>query len=77
MTKFSENLLNLRKERGLKQQELVDALGISLRAYRYYESGEREPQLSLLVKMADYFAISLDELAGRTFPPAGEKERTP
>lgn len=62
---FSQNLLELRKERGLKQQELADALGISLRAYRYYESGEREPQVSLLVRMADFFDLSLDELVGR------------
>ena len=62
---FSQNLLELRKERGLRQQELADALGISLRAYRYYESGEREPQVSLLVRMADFFDLSLDELVGR------------
>ena len=62
---FSENLLYLRKAKGLKQQEVADALEISLRAYRYYESGEREPQVSLLVRMADFFGVSLDELVGR------------
>ena len=74
---FAENLRELRRQRNLKKKDLAADLHISLRALGYYESGEREPQLSLLVKMADYFAISLDELAGRTFPPAGEKERTP
>lgn len=62
---FSESLLELRKERGLKQQELADALNISLRAYQYYERGEREPLLSLAVRMADFFGVSLDELACR------------
>ena len=62
---FSEHLLELRKRKGLSQQELADELAISLRAYRYYESGEREPQLSLLIRMADYFDLSLDELIGR------------
>ena len=62
---FSEHLLELRKKNGRSQQELADELAISLRAYRYYESGEREPQLSLLIRMADYFDLSLDELVGR------------
>ena len=62
---FSENLLKLRRERGLKQQEMADALDISLRAYQYYERGEREPLLSLAVRMADFFDLSLDELVGR------------
>lgn len=62
---FCERLHALRTGRGLKQQELAEELGISLRAYRYYEQGEREPQLSVLVRMADYFDLSLDELVGR------------
>lgn len=62
---FSESLLQLRKTRGLKQQEVADGLKISLRAYQYYERGEREPQVSLLIRMADYFDVSLDELVGR------------
>ena len=71
---FSENLRLLRKARGLKQQELADQLGISLRAYQYYERNEREPQLSVLVRIADYFGISLDELAGRDDSAPGKKE---
>lgn len=62
---FAEHLLQLRKERGLKQPELVEQLGISLRAYQYYERGEREPQLSVLIALADFYNISLDELACR------------
>lgn len=71
---FSENLRLLRKAHGLKQQELADQLGISLRAYQYYERNEREPQLSVLVRIADYFGISLDELAGRENSAPGKKE---
>lgn len=71
---FSENLRLLRKAHGLKQQELADQLGISLRAYQYYERNEREPQLSVLVRIADYFGISLDELAGRDDSAPGKKE---
>ena len=71
---FSENLRLLRKAHALKQQELADQLGISLRAYQYYERNEREPQLSVLVRIADYFGISLDELAGRENSAPGKKE---
>ena len=74
---FSENLRLLRKAHGLKQQELADQLGISLRAYQYYERNEREPQLSVLVRIADYFGISLDELAGRDDSAPGKKEAIP
>ena len=74
---FSENLRLLRKAHGLKQQELADQLGISLRAYQYYERNEREPQLSVLVRIADYFGISLDELEGRDDAAPGNKETTP
>ena len=62
---FAEHLLQLRKERGLKQPELVEQLGISLRAYQYYERGEREPALSTLIALADCYDISLDDLACR------------
>ena len=62
---FFKNLYFLRKEKGLNQQTIADELGISLRAYRYYEQGEREPQMSVLIRMADYFDLSLDELVGR------------
>jgi len=62
---FAEKLLQLRKERGMKQPELAEQLGISLRAYQYYESGEREPQLSVLTTIADFYGISLDELVCR------------
>ena len=55
---FSENLRLLRKARGLKQQELAEQLGISPRAYRYYECGEREPQLSALIRLADFLGIA-------------------
>lgn len=62
---FSESLFQLRKAKGLTQPELAKELEVSVRAYQYYERGEREPQLSVLVRMADYFDLSLDELIGR------------
>ncbi len=62
---FPEHLLKLRTERNVKQQELIQAIGISLRAYQYYERGKREPSLSTLIALADFYDLSLDELACR------------
>ena len=62
---FSENLRRLRKETGLKQTELAEKIGISWRAYQTYERGEREPVLSTLVALADFYGLSLDELVCR------------
>ena len=60
---FHENLFQLRKKRGLTQPEV--AAGLSLRGYQNYERGLREPQLSALIALADFYDISLDELACR------------
>ncbi len=62
---FPERLRALRKSKNMTQEDLVETLGISLRAYRYYERGQREPTLSTLVALADFYDLSLDELVGR------------
>ena len=62
---FYENLLRLRQEKGLTQQEVADGSHLSLRGYQNYERGLREPQLSALVALADFYDLSLDELVCR------------
>ena len=62
---FQERLLALRKQANLKQDELARELQISYRSYRRYEAGQTEPTLSALVRMAEYFQVSIDYLAGR------------
>ena len=62
---FAEHLLQLRKSKGLKQTELAEKIGISWRTYQTYERGEREPTLSTLVALADFYDLSLDELVCR------------
>ncbi|WP_041695892.1 helix-turn-helix domain-containing protein [Alicyclobacillus acidocaldarius] len=62
-------MLEIRKARNLKQTDIANALGISVRTWQRYESNEREPTLSLLVQLADYLGVSLDFLAGRTDDP--------
>lgn len=62
---FSDRLYELRKESGLTAQHMADKLGLSLRAYQFYESGDREPSLQTLVKIADVLMVSTDYLLCR------------
>ena len=66
MSIFSERILALRDERKLSQAALVKEVGITSRTYQRYEAGEREPLMSTLVRMADFYGVSMDYLAGRT-----------
>ena len=71
---FSEHLLNLRTERGLLQRDVAKATGIGLQTYQRYEYGHREPQLSTLVALADFYDLSLDELVCRERPQRAKKK---
>jgi len=66
MASFGQRLLELRKHRNLKQRELAELMGISLRAWQYYESGEKRPDYEGLLKLADFFEVSLDYITGKT-----------
>ena len=61
---FSEIVRELRKEKGLTQKALSESVSCTERSIRYYEAGERRPDLDILIKMAQYFDVSLDYLAG-------------
>ena len=69
MTIFSERLVILRKQVGQTQNDVSKELKIALRAYQNYEYGTAEPRLSTLVKLADFYGVSLDYLAGRRDTP--------
>lgn len=62
---FPERLLALRKKKGVLQQDIAQAVGISKHSYQRLEYGEREPRLPVLISLADYYGITLDELVGR------------
>ena len=63
---FSDRIIQLKKERKLLQKDIASSVGLSLRAYQYYEKGQKEPTLSVLLRLADYFDVSLDYLVGRS-----------
>ena len=66
---FPERIIQLKTERRLLQKDIAASIGLSLRAYQYYEKGQKEPTLSVLVRLADYFNVSLDYLVGRSDDP--------
>lgn len=66
---FGKRLNKTRKEKGVTAQNMADLLGIGLRSYRAYESGDREPSFSVLVKIADHLETTTDYLLCRTDNP--------
>lgn len=71
---FSDHLFQLRKSRGLKQKELAPFIGTNWRTYQTYERGQREPQMSTLIALADFYGLSLDELVCRDWPREAEED---
>lgn len=63
---FCDRIIQLRKEKGISQAAFAKEIGVSVRTYQSYEYGEREPQLSILCRIADFYYVSLDYLAGRS-----------
>ncbi len=60
-------LKELRKENKKTLQDMANILEISQPAYFKYESGENKPTIDNLIKLANYFNVSLDYLVGREF----------
>ena len=63
---FGSKLKELRLEKGLTQRALGEALGFCNQTISFWESGQREPDLDALVKVAKYFDISVDYLLGNS-----------
>lgn len=59
---FHEKLQELRKERGLTQEELAEALFVSRTAISKWESGRGYPNIDSLKEISKYFSVSIDDL---------------
>lgn len=66
MAKLFERLRLLRKEQNLPQEKTAAEIGVGFSTYRRYETGERVPDADVLVRIADYYGVSLDYLVGRS-----------
>ena len=63
---LAERLKQCRTERGFTQNEVAIFCDITEKAYQNYERNRREPKLSILIRIADFYDVSLDYLVGRT-----------
>ncbi|WP_262889751.1 helix-turn-helix domain-containing protein [Paraflavitalea devenefica] len=59
---FGKNLQFLRKEKKLRQHQMLDCLGFSRTTWSNYEQCRTAPSLDGLIKIAKFFGVSLDEL---------------
>ena len=61
-----ENIRNLREDNDKLQVELADYLNIKQTTYSKYELGKINIPVDVLIKLADYYDVSIDYLVGRT-----------
>ena len=71
---LSDRIQNLRKAKGLSQEELAEALDVSRQAVSKWESGQSSPDLDKIVQLSEYFEVSTDHLLKGAELPAGDNE---
>lgn len=65
---FGENLIRLRRQQGLSQEQLGMRIGVSRQTVSKWELNDTTPEMEKLIALADLFGLSLDELTGRVSP---------
>ena len=55
-------LQKIRKKKGYSQLKVAMDLSISREALSYYENGKRSPDIDMLVRLSEYFKVSIDYL---------------
>ena len=74
---LSEKILHLRTQRGMSQEELAAALSVSRQSVSKWETGQSVPDLDKLIRLADLFGVTVDELVRegeRPDPPRPESQ---
>lgn len=66
MIMFAERIKMLRKEKGITQVELAEAMGLSKGTIAMWEVGKREATFDTLCKLAEFFGKSIDYILGRS-----------
>lgn len=62
--RFNDNLKRTRLKRGFSQKEVAEKIGVAKSTYSLYESGNREPNVETIKKIADILDVSADTLLG-------------
>ena len=71
---FSVRLRDLRNSKGLTMAQLAEAIGTTKATISNFENAQRNPSLEMLIKIADYFNVSIDFMVGRTNDPTFYKK---
>lgn len=61
---LGSNIKELRKQKGLRQEQLAEAMGVSTASVSKWETNQSYPELTLLAELADFFEVSIDTLIG-------------
>ena len=66
---YFERLRNLREDNDIKQETIATYLGVRQTTYSKYELGKILVPVDMLIKLADFYQVSLDYLVGRSNDP--------
>ena len=72
---IAQRILELRKSKGLSQEELADQLGVTRQAVSKWESGQSLPEYDKLILLSDFFEVSTDYLMKGIVPTESKKKR--
>lgn len=64
-----KNLRAIREDRDIKQKDIASYLNVSQNTYSQYETGVISLTAEVLIKLADYYCVSIDYLLDRTDNP--------
>lgn len=72
---FGKKISELRKSAGLSQEQFGEMFGVSRQSVSKWESDQTMPELATIIRIADFFSISVDELLGRENMKTPETEK--
>ena len=68
-----KNLRAIREDKDIRQKEIAKVLNVSQNTYSQYETGVISLTAEILIKLADYYGVSIDYLLDRTNDPELKK----
>ena len=66
---MENRIRDLREDHDLTQQQVADAIGITQRKYSYVETGQQQLTAGILIKLADFYDVSIDYILRQTQTP--------
>ncbi len=74
---IADRIQNLRKAKGISQEELADKIGVSRQAVSKWESEQSTPDIEKIIIMSDYFEVTTDYLLKGIEPKPDETRKKP